>query len=415
MPTLNEYVLALTTDRRFTVESSPQLIADVKKAQAKRIVDLAKRKKLPPPTKPISRAAPYAPTKEIVIKPITLLHVIGRATTPPIPNLVELSATWTIVRYIWAFALSTSKGTANLRLSDHARRIDFHQKALLSDQMGVGFACYLMARDYQMTAPVDVDVALKQLHWSFRKQLARSPDYLFSAHPSGPTFIVECKGTQTTRAGSIWQIRSGTEQIPSIVFTDGRTSTGLIFATCLKQKETTVYVVDPPAGPNEQKVDDRTIDNPPAEWIIRNDEEFMKDVRRLASAKTLSFAGATADAASLAPRNLAEEYLQAIPRPVQETVANTHGTFKGIRETVEPSDGIRLSVYRGLQKDRHDEILDEVNAKQKDQLEQNDIANDTIASQTPGAAVTTEKTKKGIEISSVAGDGTILSITLSKS
>jgi hypothetical protein len=37
------------------------------------------------------------------ISPLNLLHSIGIITTPIIPNMVDISSTWAIIRYFWAF------------------------------------------------------------------------------------------------------------------------------------------------------------------------------------------------------------------------------------------------------------------------------------------------------------------------
>lgn len=358
MPSLQDYITALYTDYDFQVDSSQDLIDDVTNAQNKRIASFtAKNKPAPAMKHNLTKVTGYDPHQTLKIKPIELLHAIGRATTPPIPNLVDISATWAILHYMWAFALRTENGTTPLRLSDQARRIDFHQKALLSDQMGIGFACYLMSKWYGLTNPVDVDVALNQLSWNITKQHTKSPDYIFLGSGTNPTVIVECKGTQTSRAVSIDQIRSGTEQLPSIVFNDGRPTTGMIFATCLKQKSTTIYVVDPPdkdLGNVKNNLRETQEQTP---WVIEDTENFIEKTNSLNSAKLLSFSGDNSVGLDLVPIEYDKlDYRQNI-QPEQKIIRTDFGNFSGISETVDTKENVRIEIFRGLIEERRNQII----------------------------------------------------------
>ena len=103
-------------------------------------------------------------TLTINIKPIYLLHAIGRITTPPVPNLVDLSSTWAIIRYLWAFEIPGVSTNPLLLLSSIARQIDFHQKALLSDEIGMGMAYYIMTNFFKTTEVIDVSIALEEMN-----------------------------------------------------------------------------------------------------------------------------------------------------------------------------------------------------------------------------------------------------------
>ncbi|MDQ2918567.1 MAG: hypothetical protein M3R10_01665, partial [Verrucomicrobiota bacterium] len=85
------------------------------------------------PMKPLALVAEFNPPAFEEFHIIELLHALGETTTPPVPNYADLSATWAMVRYIWAFDRAPSGIAAPLRLSPTARTLDFHQKTLLSD------------------------------------------------------------------------------------------------------------------------------------------------------------------------------------------------------------------------------------------------------------------------------------------
>jgi len=79
----------------------------------------------------------------------------------------------------------------------------------------------------------------------------RKPDYLMwdDSNSTAPYYVVECKGSQTNRATSIGQLRSGLEQIPSVQFGRGpRNIISLVIGTFLRQSSTRVFIVDPPNG-----------------------------------------------------------------------------------------------------------------------------------------------------------------------
>src|SRR5439155_27068403 len=90
--------------------------------------------------------APSGQRRSVLIRPIHMLHALGRITTPPVTELLDLSSTWAEIRYVWAFQPNRA-GLRNrsLRLSSAVKELDSHQKTLLSDEFGVGFAAYYMA------------------------------------------------------------------------------------------------------------------------------------------------------------------------------------------------------------------------------------------------------------------------------
>jgi len=156
MPTISEWLAALTNDFEVVVSSSQKLINDVRMKQRARSHELTQLRKPVPAVKTPVGVPMFQPDLRITVKPIDLLLSIGRITTPPVTNLVEISSTWALIRYIWAFEPYNRRNYHHtLRLSEEARNIDFPQKALLSDEMGVGFSYYLMTNYFNAINPAD--------------------------------------------------------------------------------------------------------------------------------------------------------------------------------------------------------------------------------------------------------------------
>jgi hypothetical protein len=248
MPTLEEWEQALAAPRQIYIESSPQLLMEVQERHTRK--DETRRSRgqaIPPRKSALSLVPAFQPGRQLRLVPAYLLHRLGVVTTPPIENLTDLCSTWAYLRYLWAFEIPPiGTSDALLRLSREARDIDFHQKGLLSDQIGVAMASLLLG-DY-LNAPLaaDVGVAMDDPAWPIRVQFDSTPDYLFFDPTHTVVFIVECKGTQTSRAAAMEQLRRGTEQVPSLTFTDGRTPPSLVIAMYLSRKGTIVFVLAPP-------------------------------------------------------------------------------------------------------------------------------------------------------------------------
>lgn len=361
MPTLQEWQQALTVPRYVRVESSQSLINSVEARLNKRDADRIKRGKPVEPRKAISVVPTFDPQRNIPIVPQYLLHRLSVVTTPAVENLADICSWWAYFRYLWAFDIPVSAGIRPLRLSTAAREIDFHQKALLSDQIGVG-VCAVLLGDY-LDAPLaaDVSVAMKDPTWPIDLQFESSPDYLFFDSTQTNLFIVECKGAQTTRAASLDQICRGTEQVPSLVFTDGRTPPSLVVATLLSSDNTRVYIIDPPGDqelPGDypekpQRIDERR-------WRVRDDKAFANATKLISEAKLLSYAGA--DVAAFARLERARALPPRIGRPAErqtEIKQNEFGTFTGVRQSIAVRDRVNVEVFQALDNEVFDSIISE--------------------------------------------------------
>ncbi len=161
--------------------------------------------------------------------------------SPGARTYADISSTWAVLRYVWAFDAPAPGKIGNLKLSDTARELDRHQKTLLSDQMGIGMAKYVMSRFFGVHKALDVSVALLDVsRWAAIQTFARSPDYFFYNDPAGELFVVECKGNQSSRNQTYHQLQSGSEQLPSISFRNGRNVMSLVIGCCLLRERTNV-------------------------------------------------------------------------------------------------------------------------------------------------------------------------------
>ncbi|MDD2736993.1 MAG: hypothetical protein PHF56_23920 [Desulfuromonadaceae bacterium] len=359
MPTIDEWVQGLVADRKVKVVSSNDLVNKIHEKQNVRILEANRQKKpIPQMKSPVTTVPIFAPHKDITIKPLSLLHSIGVTTTPPIQNLADLSSTWAIIRYIWAFALPTPKQN-QLRLSDVASDIDFHQKALLSDEVGVGMASYIMANFLGTPNSIDVSLALDDPCWSVQQQYGASPDYIFFDNSRSIIKIVECKGNQTSKALAMDQIRRGTEQLPSIIFNAMPAPDSYVVATHLTSNSVTVYIVDPPG--EEKKVSDlKNVERASArEWQVNSDDLFVKEMTELHHAKILSFAGDDEAAQKKVGDKLESKRNKSTRVMKPESHQPTdRGKYVGIRQILPISDDVTIEAFKGLNEELRHLIVD---------------------------------------------------------
>jgi len=159
MPTVAEWQLALSREYRVNIESSSPLCDEVSARQQSRNQERRGFGRQSVPSKNVTPWPRLGRQGTILIRPIDLLHALGRITTPPVTELIDLSSTWAEIRYLWAFQPNFGDRNRSLRLSPAVKRLDFHQKTLLSDEFGVGFAAHYMATFEQATDPVDAFIA----------------------------------------------------------------------------------------------------------------------------------------------------------------------------------------------------------------------------------------------------------------
>ena len=337
MPTVTQWQQALTRQYQLRVESSTALCADVTSVQQRRALEKRRSGKRPLRAKAPTPWPVGGQSQPMTIRPVDMLHALGRITTPPITELIDLSSTWAEIRYLWAFVPNfDSNRLRGLRLNPAVKALDFHQKTLLSDEFGVGFAAYFMSVCARASDPVDVFLAKRGGQVRLRGTSRRSlPDYIFSGPQPGHFFIVECKGTQSSRATAVNQLQRGTEQVLTVDIAGGQNVTRLVVAAWLQQA-ITLLIVDP-----EEDGDDSVEVRKLSRWE-------PEEVRLFADAKRLTYIGDRVGALELVrervepSHELPSEERDLIPR------ATPFGKYLGSQWQAQMPDGRLLRMYRGL-------------------------------------------------------------------
>jgi hypothetical protein len=246
----------------------------------------AKRK---PGTKTAVLFAPLSGSKSVSVRPIDLLRKLGTLTTPASGNMAKLSASWATLRYCWAIEPNTGSKRVPFRLSGDARRLDFHQKTLLSDEFGIAFAGLLIERELGTSEHADVSAVLRGRNIKLPPgslRTRRQPDYVMWGIAS-PYYIVECKGTQSSRSQCITQMASGLGQVNSLsLLGPGRPVIKLVVGTQLLARGTQVYVVDPPEEDNTLREKSRF-----KPIVLENDEKLESEFVMTADSRLLRWAG----------------------------------------------------------------------------------------------------------------------------
>lgn len=410
MPTLDEWERALATPRSVRIESSDVLIAEVHERHALRDYRLQQAGKPVPPRKTaLTKVGQFAPERQIEVVPLHLLHRLGVVTTPPIQNLADICSTWAYFRYLWAFEIPPAGTLTPLRLSSDARSIDFHQKSLLSDQIGVGMAALLASECLGAPLAADVSLAVGDPTWPVKVDDGPSPDYLFFNETRSNIFVVECKGTQTSRWNALEQLRRGTEQVPAVTFTDGRPSPpALVVATCLSATGTEILVIDPPGDDNPER-GEKPKRVGPRDWVVEKAESFDYTVSVLAQARLLSFAGADERAeVKLAGIDVPRKRIR---RPLRQlhVEENTFGKFHGTSGQMGFRDGSAIDVFQGLDSEIYEALIQDEPARTAETLKrfrEKESSMDLDGRQ----SVRTSMESDGLVVRSLAPDGSLLQV-----
>lgn len=359
----------LEANYRVRIESSNDLLAKVNRKVQKRRRELQAKGAPPPVFKNATVLGALQGRRDWNIRAIDLLHKIGFLTTPSWANMARLSASWATRRYFWAIAEPLPQGT-NLRLSDDARRMDFHQKTLLSDEFGIGMAGLLIEKFFGAGSFVDISIALDDpaAYQDIEREGDPQPDYLmWGDEDNSPYYVVECKGSQCNKNTSYDQLRRGLEQIPSVVFGAGpRQVVTVVVATCLLDEGTEVFVLDPPPDTpddhpdkeSSEKVSERTGKRT---WRVRNPEAFRERTVIAEESNLLKWAGQY-QTASVRDRHLEriQPELMAMPNAPLETKRTNFGTFRGIEQPLFPELGTRnLRMFTGVDQDLLESLIQE--------------------------------------------------------
>ncbi len=335
MPSLDEWQVALEITRYVLVDSTGALAHTInQKPNSASFTEVSKT---------ATSLPEFSPPRQIAITASELLLFMGRISTPRIENLVDLCSTWARIRYIWAFF--PYPNPSELRLSEEALNIDFHQKGLMSDEIGVGMAALISERCFGGTNPVDVDVAVRsQMIPGLDYQYSTSPDYLFD-RKGGRYLVVECKGTRSGRAVSYKQLKRGTEQLPSLVFPSIEQPLSLVIGTSLSDSGTEVFIIDPPNNGGSKKEKRK--------YFIKDEEKFKNDLKLTQISNLYLFSGATSLAAEVVPSSITKEKLQKLSQrdhpPEKERLPEMEEEYLGISQQVRLfGDVNRMSIFQGL-------------------------------------------------------------------
>jgi hypothetical protein len=299
----------------------------------------------------------------MTFRAIDVLRKTGELTTPQWANMARLSSSWATRRYFWAIAATTAS-PGPFRINPECRDLDFHQKTLMSDEFGVGFAGLAMERLFNTNTWVDVSVALadRARYQGIRRNGRLQPDYLMWQNtPNAPYYVVECKGSQTQRSVSMDQIRRGLEQVPALRFGgQGRQVQRFVIATLLQTTNTTIFVIDPEDDETPEERERRIIAEQSKAtseklsenvYFIPDPERFEERATYARSAQILNWAGQYRSAAALearveiAPR--ARVTLEDRPIATRE-VGDLR--FDGFRVPLFPELGVPgLNLYVGVE------------------------------------------------------------------
>jgi hypothetical protein len=275
-------------------------------------------------------------------------------------------------------------------------------------------AAWLLEAELGAPFSSDVSVAMTDPAWPIATLNRSSPDYLFFNFQQTNLFVVECKGTQSSRVVAVDQLRRACEQVASLVFTDGRPQPpAILVATYLSPTGTRVLILDPPddGRPKQTGIPSRGRGR---EWNVKDDARFLGATRRLSEARLLSFAGLDEAAEEKLGKAGARKYTQPRSTPRVTTVSeNESGQFLGNRQIVSLKDGVTLEVFQGIEREVADAfIADDLDRASQALTQFNERPNGTAV--IPRLqSVHTEIHDDVLTVRSTSDDGSILEIRVS--
>lgn len=141
------------------------------------------------------------------------LLFVGLWTRPPVTYGFSLSDCWAWLRYFPAIAT-----TSELRLRDEWTTLDPHHKTVLSGDFGVGFTTWFLHLTLGFVRYADTLWVVNSLRPGLFRHVAagkhgptKSPDYI-AEDVNGDISVLECKGTQSSRASLRAALATGAVQ-----------------------------------------------------------------------------------------------------------------------------------------------------------------------------------------------------------
>ena len=179
---------------------------------------------------------------------------VGLRTRPPHLIGLQLSDYWAWLRYFPAV-----DQTRDLRLRREWRDLDPHQKTILSDDWGMGFATYILGDALGVAIWADtrhvVDLLAPAVRLTSTNKMGprKSPDFL-GLDWSWKFVVLECKGTQSSREGVAAQLVNTGQDQKSDATIDfapgidvrGRLAAGLFVPAGNMPEDALLLIHDPP-------------------------------------------------------------------------------------------------------------------------------------------------------------------------
>jgi len=165
----------------------------------------------------------------IHISRLCLLYLTGVLNTPIRPSF-DLRHMYAILRYWWAFDVNRS----DLALDPMVAEIDRHQKNLLSDEIGCGFAGAAMLL-FGATHYAEVDRLIRLGYANLVRFRDRSqPDYVAIDFVNHRVIVCEAKGSQSSTNYHQLQLARGKNQVSNLNFViPGYTTVRIVSAILL--------------------------------------------------------------------------------------------------------------------------------------------------------------------------------------
>lgn len=190
---------------------------------------------------PVSALPPIPPT--LSFTGVELLNDVGRACTRP-----DVSDDPERFFALFRYATKISRSVPNLRLASNGAIRDRHKAAVLSDEIGCGFAFLVASRLLGTSVFLDLHDAVARGLVSTSSPNSLMPDYIALPGPGGDTVVLEAKGTQSRRHCQTTQIPRGCDQVSSLNLPGGgglRVVIGVELRKDIHPTNTTVFVGDP--------------------------------------------------------------------------------------------------------------------------------------------------------------------------
>jgi len=175
-----------------------------------------------------SLSVPVPQTGRLSFSLLQFLSSIGTLTTLSYPVEYDLSRIHAFFRYAW---LPAAPGP--LRLRDSISEVDFHQKTLISDELGVGVSGLVASQLFGVRYFADASPFLKKyssIAYAGASGRTKTPDFI-GLDDTGKFFVIEAKGTQSGEATVRKQVRSGRIQKSNVMFSGGITPVRIVVAT----------------------------------------------------------------------------------------------------------------------------------------------------------------------------------------